>query len=115
MATSTLTVTLNNSQWVKLQISIYSIDPTRWAIGDPVVLNANTNAVLLAADGTGINLLSATDAQISALVSNGKIASDTQIKAFTAAFWNERENTAKTSRNNYIRDHQVDLFTDPMT
>src|SRR5687767_10245381 len=75
-----VTLSLTNEQLTRIQLAAYVVYPTMWAIGEAVVLNENTNAVLVAGDGAADNALAATDAQIASLINVGKPAADTQIK-----------------------------------
>lgn len=110
---ATLSITISADRAARMQLAVYSNRPDLFPLAAPVILNRATNAVLLASDGTGDNFKTLTDAQLQALINNGKPSDDAALQTVTNQFWTERMRTAAQTRRNYQDSIIVEVMHDP--
>ena len=112
-----VTFTHTTEQWTKLQLAIYVHRPGLFwddeeDEGLVVIERTSDGTPMVVGDGSGQNVLEATDAQLQAVINNGRPPDDTVIMSQTRRWWKGKINTAKEKRDAYLASQESDPFDD---
>jgi hypothetical protein len=101
-------------QWTKLQLSMYVLQPGLFEIGETVIERISNGNPMVVADGTGQNVLEATDEQLQIVIDNGRPPDDSVAKFVTRQYWKGLIRSAREKRDAYLGDVEADPLKDEM-
>jgi hypothetical protein len=93
---------------------MYVLQPGLFEIGETVIERISNGNPMVVADGTGQNVLEATDEQLQIVIDNGRPPNDTTAKLVTRRYWRGLLNSARELRDDYLGALEDDPLKDPM-